>query len=88
MESGKKYEGSWRIVDKFFVRPTGTWGDKAPVINVSKCSQCGWCYLYCPTGCLVEKENYFVPNLDYCKGCGICARECPVNAIKMVKKEK
>jgi len=33
---------------------------------------------------MIDKEEYFLPNLDYCKGCGICSRECPREAIAMV----
>ena len=65
-------------------RKTGSWRTQRPVINVEKCSQCGWCYLYCPGGCMEDRGTHFAPNLDYCKGCGICAEECPVNAIEMI----
>jgi len=69
---------------KFVDTKTGNWRTQRPIINVEKCCRCGWCYLYCPTGCVEEKDAYFAVNLDYCKGCAICARECSVNAIEMV----
>ena len=77
------YEGPYGIHPRE-IRKTGGWRSQRPVINVEKCCQCGWCYLYCPGGCMEDDGTYFVPNLDYCKGCGICAEECPVNAIKMI----
>jgi len=55
---------------------------------LSKCNRCGWCFLYCPTGCISEGDEYFEINLDYCKGCGVCAHECPKGAITMVNEEE
>jgi pyruvate ferredoxin oxidoreductase delta subunit len=44
------------------------------------------CYIFCPEGCIIEKEDgFFEADLDYCKGCGICAHECWPLAIKMVE---
>ncbi|MBI4286432.1 MAG: 4Fe-4S binding protein [Chloroflexi bacterium] len=58
-----------------------------PVVNAAKCAWCGSCHLFCPTGCLIDKDGHFEANLDYCKGCGICAQVCPVQAIAMVREE-
>lgn len=80
------YQGSWLDVRDFYARPTGTWAERTPETDISKCRQCGLCFIYCPTGCIAEKGQGFRPNLDYCKGCGICARECPSKAIKMIEK--
>jgi len=66
---------------------TGDWRSERPVVNYNKCGQCGWCYLYCPVGCIVEENGYYVPNLDFCKGCGICAKECPSQSITMITEE-
>lgn len=63
---------------------TGSWRTERPIVNHEKCCRCGWCYLYCPPGCVLEQGDRFVPNLDYCKGCGVCANECPAGAIEMV----
>ncbi len=85
MEFKLKYPGCYVDSDKLFALPVGTWREQRPVIELSKCCQCGWCYLFCPTGCIVEKRSYFEIDLNYCKGCSICASVCPVNAIKMLR---
>jgi pyruvate ferredoxin oxidoreductase gamma subunit len=65
---------------------TGDWKSEHPVWNYDKCIKCGICYLFCPEGCIREREDgYFDADLFYCKGCGICARECWTEAIKMVE---
>jgi len=68
---------------------TGTWRSQRPIFNKSRCIKCGICYLFCPEGCIQEKdEGYFEVELYYCKGCGICARECWPLAITMVEEEE
>ncbi len=65
---------------------TGTWRVYRPVINYSKCTKCGLCWLYCPENVIDWLEDKSIRvNYDYCKGCGICADVCPVKAIDMVK---
>ena len=60
-----------------------------PVVQKEKCAQCGWCYLYCPTGSVtIIGGAYFEAQLEFCKGCGICAKECPTNAIVMVEEDE
>jgi pyruvate ferredoxin oxidoreductase gamma subunit len=67
---------------------TGDWKSSHPVWNNQKCIKCGICYLFCPEGCIREKQDgYFEADLYYCKGCGICARECWTQAITMVEEE-
>jgi pyruvate ferredoxin oxidoreductase gamma subunit len=67
---------------------TGDWKSAHPVWKNEKCIKCGICYLFCPEGCIREKEDgYFEADLYYCKGCGICARECWTEAISMVEEE-
>jgi pyruvate ferredoxin oxidoreductase delta subunit len=65
------------------INKTGGWRAFRPIVDPSKCNKCGLCWLYCPDGCMVEKEEIYEPDLEYCKGCGICAEECARNAIKM-----
>jgi pyruvate ferredoxin oxidoreductase delta subunit len=68
---------------------TGEWRTFRPTIDQEKCTNCGFCWVYCPDASIsiTEEGNYEV-NLDYCKGCGICAQECPVGAISMIKEKK
>jgi pyruvate ferredoxin oxidoreductase gamma subunit len=67
---------------------TGDWKSAHPSWNNKRCIKCGICYLFCPEGCIREKEDgYFEADLYYCKGCGICARECWTEAISMVEEE-
>ncbi len=65
--------------------PTGGWRAIRPVIDKSKCINCGRCWTYCP-------DNSINPDISvdytFCKGCGICAKECPVKCIAMVPEEK
>ncbi|MEE4354653.1 MAG: 4Fe-4S binding protein [Desulfatiglans sp.] len=81
-----KYEGPWAEIEKTLDMPTGNWRYSRPVIKFPKCCQCGWCYLYCPTGSIaITEHERFTIDLTYCKGCGICASVCPVDAIMMVE---
>ncbi|MAE11364.1 MAG: 4Fe-4S binding protein [Dehalococcoidales bacterium] len=80
-------EGPWADSKTLHILPTGEWRFQRPVTKTDKCSRCGWCYIFCPVGCIEEKRGYFVANLDYCKGCSICAKECPSDAIMMVREE-
>jgi 2-oxoacid:acceptor oxidoreductase delta subunit (pyruvate/2-ketoisovalerate family) len=83
-----EFETSWATPEKMLILDTGDWRFQRPVTKIGKCCQCGWCFIFCPTGCIEEKESYFTANLDYCKGCGICAQVCPRDAIMMVREEK
>lgn len=64
---------------------TGGWRTEFPVRDAKKCISCGFCWMFCPEGCINEK---FEADLDYCKGCGICAQVCPVKCIEMKKEKK
>jgi pyruvate ferredoxin oxidoreductase delta subunit len=67
---------------------TGDWRAFKPVIEIEKCVDCLFCWIYCPDGAIVRKEKTVEVNYDYCKGCGICAKECPKQAIKMAEEQK
>ena len=78
-------ENSWFRAGPVLGQPVNEWRYVKPIIELSKCNNYGWCYLYCPTGCISEE---IVINMDYCKGCGICANECPKDAITMIDEEE
>jgi pyruvate ferredoxin oxidoreductase delta subunit len=63
---------------------TGSWRTQRPLRDDVKCTQCLFCYFFCPDSSVLV-ENQKVTDFDYehCKGCGICAVECPVDAISM-----
>ena len=64
---------------------TGDWKSFRPIRDITKCTKCLVCTLYCPDGAIhwrPEKGDIEF-DLDFCKGCGICANECPVKAIVM-----
>jgi len=88
MQFRSNFEGPWATPEPMLVIKTGEWRFQRPVTKVGKCRQCGWCYIFCPTGCIEERETYFTANLDFCKGCGICARICPANAIRIIREEE
>lgn len=85
MQFETKYTGPWIDTDKndLLTNNVGEWRYRDPQVEKSKCTHCGMCYLYCPTGCIQEKEQYFEADLAFCKGCGICAKVCPAGAISM-----
>ena len=66
---------------------TGGWRTFKPVIDLDKCIQCMFCWVYCPdTAVILEEGKVARFDYDHCKGCGICAHECPpkASAITMV----
>lgn len=70
---------------------TGGWRTYRPVHDLEKCTNCLFCWLFCPDSAISVKDGKFERfNLDHCKGCGICAQECPpkASAITMVEEEK
>jgi len=67
---------------------TGTWRIFRPILNKDKCVKCLRCWIFCPEGAIIRKDDDSVEiDYDYCKGCGICARECKVKAITMEREE-
>ena len=68
---------------------TGGWRSSRPVVDMEKCVHCMICWVYCPDGAIMVKDEKLIGiDLDHCKGCGICARECPREAITMVEEAK
>ena len=64
---------------------TGGWRSQRPVRDDAKCTQCLFCWIYCPDSAIaVADEKVGAFNYDHGKGCGVCAKECPADAISMV----
>ncbi|MBT3405788.1 4Fe-4S binding protein [Candidatus Woesearchaeota archaeon] len=56
-------------------------GDEVkPVRDVKKCTKCGFCWMYCPDGCI---DKRFDIEHEKCKSCGICVEECPFKALEL-----
>jgi pyruvate ferredoxin oxidoreductase delta subunit len=71
---------------KFDVR---AWRTFKPLIDQSKCTKCGMCWIYCPEGAIkIKEDGSYEIDLSFCKGCGICERACAPIAIRMVKEEE
>jgi len=87
MKFKTEFEAPWAYCDNLLVLETGEWRHRRPIVTLRKCSQCGVCYLFCPTGCVQDMGDHYEANLDFCKGCGICAGLCPTDAIEMVREE-
>jgi pyruvate ferredoxin oxidoreductase delta subunit len=86
MEFQTKYPGPWVDIDKndLLTNDVADWRYHTPEVDKDKCSHCGQCYLYCPTGCIEDMDTYYEANLLFCKGCGICAKVCPPKVIRMI----
>jgi 2-oxoacid:acceptor oxidoreductase delta subunit (pyruvate/2-ketoisovalerate family) len=64
---------------------TGDWKTFKPVRDVTKCTKCLLCTIFCPDGAIHWKREMgdIEFDMNFCKGCGICANECPTKAIVM-----
>ncbi len=74
---------------KAFEYKTGDWRTFKPVVDLEKCRDCLFCWIYCPD-LSVELAEGKMKGFDYdhCKGCGICASVCPSGCIEMVKEKE
>jgi pyruvate ferredoxin oxidoreductase delta subunit len=67
---------------------TGDWRTFKPIRDDEKCTNCLFCWIFCPDAAINTKDGKIGKiDYNYCKGCGICAEECPVDAIEMVLDE-
>ncbi|MEJ2586695.1 MAG: 4Fe-4S binding protein [Deltaproteobacteria bacterium] len=88
MRFRSEFESPWASPEPPLDVKTGEWRFQRPVTKVSKCRQCGWCYVFCPLGCIEVGSTHFFADLEYCKGCGLCAKICPANAIMLVREKE
>ena len=69
---------------------TGEWRIRKPVVDLERCINCLFCWVYCPDDAVIVEDGK-MKGFDYehCKGCGVCAEECPprVKCIDMVPEE-
>ena len=64
---------------------TSSWRTVLPLIELSRCTRCGFCWKFCPDDAIALAPDGTPSVLaDFCKGCGICAVECPPKTIRMV----
>ncbi len=56
------------------------WRIDKPVHNSSLCINCFNCWVYCPDGAILARDDK-LSGVDYvhCKGCGVCVDVCPTN---------
>lgn len=68
---------------------TGGWRSSRPIIDLEKCTNCLFCWIFCPDGSVIVQDGEVKGiDLSHCKGCGICATECPKELIVMVDERK
>jgi len=54
-----------------------------PLLDESKCTQCGDCAAACPTHCLDLRGPVWLARPADCVSCAACAFVCPDDAIAM-----
>lgn len=56
-------------------------------VDAEKCTLCGMCGVFCPTGAIVKDDASEDPGLDFypvdCVGCGLCQTACMPHAITL-----
>ena len=65
-----------------------TRGQRLPVIDLKRCTGCGWCVAACPLDLLsLEREGWkkhsTLHEAERCTGCAYCAVRCPFGVITM-----
>jgi formate hydrogenlyase subunit 6/NADH:ubiquinone oxidoreductase subunit I len=60
--------------------------NELPVLDDTRCTNCGDCVVICPTDCLEASMPIpWLPRPHDCIACSLCALICPVEAIRMEK---
>jgi len=56
-----------------------------PIIDYSKCTNCGNCIGLCPAEVFAKVKDKTVANkVEGCMGCKSCEAQCPSGAIKVM----
>jgi ferredoxin len=56
-------------------------------VDPGKCTSCGNCAKFCPTGAIsVQDDETAVIDLDACVGCGACANVCAEDAVTLERR--
>ena len=56
-------------------------------VNPDKCTSCGNCSKFCPTGAMQVQDNETaIIDSDACVGCGACANVCAEDAITLERR--
>ena len=56
-----------------------------PEIDYDRCTLCGLCVDYCPTGAVEFIQGHpVITSSGKCTYCGICEDLCPVGAVELV----
>lgn len=81
----KPLQNQWHGIDRNLI-------DRYPVIDESKCTWCGLCFVTCGRGVYgydtVAKKSKVQKPMMCMVGCQTCSNLCPVGAINFAKWEK
>lgn len=58
-----------------------------PIVDIDKCSACGWCLQACPYGAIMLHPEKRVVTCDLCNGEARCIKFCPEEALELVQNE-
>ena len=67
------------ILNPSIIKKEDFYGGRVPVLDKSKCDECGLCVEHCRFDAIHE----FTIDPISCEGCGVCVEVCPLNAIEM-----
>lgn len=55
-----------------------------PIIDMDRCTGCGYCAAYCPTSAVaMVAQHPVIVRPEQCAYCGICEELCPAGAVTL-----